>query len=111
MIGGMSEARLEFHMDNWRRYMRHDVVADGAPGRASGCIGGGYSQSFDDMVDASDKRCALIVDALVSSLKPAEQAAVFHHYLYAVFRYRDIEGTLHRARRKIAEWLVARGVY
>ena len=112
MIAGMSEARLEWHFDNWRRWMRHDAVANGAPGKAAGCVGGGYSQTFDDMVDAADIRCAMIVDALVSSLTPSERAAVNHHYLYAVWRLREpVQQVLDRAKRKVAEWLVARGVY
>lgn len=113
MIGGMSEYRLEFHFDNWRRWMRKDDVTDGAPGKAAGCVGGGYSQSFDDMVDAADVRCACIMDALVSSLSPMERAAVYHAYLYAVWRARQavLEQSLLRARIKIAEWLVIRGVY
>lgn len=114
LIGGMSEGRLEFHMDNWRRWMRCDDVTTGAPNKAAGCVGGGYSQSFDDMADASDVRCAMIVDALVSSLTHIERAAVNHKYLYAVFRFHhqaSFESTLQRARTKLAEWLVARGVY
>ena len=113
-IGGMPEARLEWHFDNWRRYMRKEDVTDGYPGKAAGCVGGGYSQSFDDMVDAADIRCAMIVDALVNSLTPIERAAVYHKYLYAVFRYGragNLEQSLRRARLKVAEWLAVRGVY
>ena len=112
-IGGMSEGRLEWHFDNWRRWMRHDVIVDGAPGRAAGCVGGGYSQTFDDMVDAADIRCAKIVDSLVNSLSPTERAAIYHKYLYAVFRATrgSLEQSLARARLKVAEWLVIRGVY
>ena len=118
-IGGMSEGRLEFHFDNWRRWMRHDAATDGYPGKAAGCVGGGYSQSFDDMVDAADIRCAMIVDALVNSLTPLERAAIYHRYLYAVFRHGRDEAERQtflrlataRARLKVAEWLVIRGVY
>jgi hypothetical protein len=114
LIGGMPVGRLEFHFDNWRRWMRKDNVTDGAPGRAAGCIGGGYSQTFDDMVDAADVRCAMIVDSLVNSLSHVERAAVYHEYLYAVFRSGrgiSLEQTLARARLRVAEWLVIRGVY
>lgn len=112
-IGGMSENRLEWHFDNWRRWMRKDDVTDGAPGKAAGCVGGGYSQSFDDMVDAADVRCARILDALVNSLSPIERSAVYHEYLYAVWRAREdvLEQSLFRARVRVAEWLVCRGVY
>lgn len=113
LIGGMTINRLEFHFDNWRRWMRKDDVTEGAPRSAAGCVGGGYSQSFDDMADASDIRCARIVDALVSSLTPLERAAIYHEYLYAVFRHgRDqLDEALNRARSRIAAWLVIRGVY
>lgn len=112
-IGGMAEGRLEWHFDNWRRYMRKDDVTDGYPGKAAGCVGGGYSQTFDDMADASDVRVARILDALVSSLTPIERAAIYHEYLYAVFRptRESLEEILIRARFRIATWLVARGVY
>lgn len=113
MIGGMPVARLEWHFDNWRRWMRKDDVTDGAPGKACGCVGGGYSQTFDDMVDAADVRCAGIMDALVNSLTPAERAAIYHEYLYAVFRLTrgNFAQTLETARLRLAVWLVARGVY
>lgn len=113
MIGGMSEARLEWHFDNWRRYMRRDSVTDGYPGKAAGCVGGGYSQSFDDMADASDVRCARVLDALVGSLTLLERAAIYHQYLYAVFRHGGdaLPQALASARLKIAGWLVIRGVY
>lgn len=113
MIAGMSEGRLEFHLDNWRRWMRKDSVTDGYSRTAAGCIGGGYSQSFDDMVDAEDIRCARILDALVNSLEPIERAAIYHRYLYAVFRHgRDqMDAALQRGRMRIAGWLVTRGVY
>lgn len=113
MIGGMSEARLEWHFDNWRRWMRKDTVTDGAPHTAAGCVGGGYSQSFDDMADASDVRCARVLDALVNSLNLLERAAIYHEYLYAVFRHNrgQLALALSSARLKIAGWLVTRGVY
>lgn len=111
LIGGMTVCRLEFHFDNWRRWMRKDEVTEGAPRQAAGCVGGGYSQSFDDMVDAADVRCARIVDALVNSLSPVERAAIYHEYLYAVWRLTGLKETLERARTKVAVWLVSRGVY
>lgn len=113
LIAGMSEARLEWHFDNWKRWMKKDDVTDGYPGKAAGCVGGGYSQSFDDMVDDADVRCARIVDALVSSLTPLERAAICHQYLYAVFRHGrgELAQALERARLRIAAWLVIRGVY
>lgn len=112
-IGGMPVHRLEFHFDNWRRYMKKDDVTEGYPGKAAGCVGGGYSQTFDDMADASEVRVARVVDALVNSLTPVERAAIYHKYLYAVFRHArgELDEALKRARYRIAVWLVVRGVY
>lgn len=113
MIGGMAEGRLEWHFDNWRRFMRRGDVTDGYPRKGAGCVGGGYSQTFDDMADAADIRVAGIMDALVKSLPPMENAAIHHEYLYAVFRFsRDnFKTTLAAARLRLARWLVSRGVY
>ena len=113
MIGGMSEARLEWHFDNWRRWMRCGSVTDGYPSKGAGCVGGGYSRTLDDMMDTSDIRVAGIVDALVCSLAPAESAAIHHEYLYAVFRFPrgDFAQTLECGRLKVAKWLVSRGIY
>lgn len=112
-LGGMPVWRLEWHFDNWRRWMRKDDVTEGAPRVAAGCVGGGYSQTFDEMVDAADVRCAKILDSLVNSLSHVERAAIYHKYLYAVFRLErcSMEQSLSRGRLKVAEWLVARGVY
>jgi len=111
-IGGMPEARLEWHFDNWRRWMRKDDVGEGYPRSAAGCVGGGYSQTFDDMVDAADVRCARIFDSLVNSLSPVERAAVYHVHLYAVFRFpRGLDEAIASGRLKVAGWLVQRGVY
>ena len=44
-IAGMPELRLEWHMDNWRRYMRSGVGVDGLPGRSAVCQGGGMNWS------------------------------------------------------------------
>lgn len=113
LIGGMAEARLEWHMANWARWMRHDQLADAWPHRAIGCIGGGYSTSLEDMEDEADLRCARAVDALVTGLCLAERIAVQHTYLHAVFRLprHSLPVLLERARTTIASGLVRRGIY
>ena len=112
-IGGMLETRLEFHFENWKRWMKKDDVTDGAPGKACGCVGGGYSQSFDDMVDSADVRCAQIMDSIVNSLSAPQRSAVYREYLYAVFRYErlDFQETLTNAKIRSAELLIIRGIY
>ena len=95
--------------------MRKGIVTEGAPRKAAGCVGGGYSQSFDDMADSADIRCAQIVDALVDSLSPAERAAINNAYLDAVWRHGRgadyMKQCLAAGRLKVARGLVARGVY
>ena len=112
-IGGMPEFRLEFHLDNWRRYMRSDVPVDGYPGRSAGCLGGGLSATFDELVDAADARCARAVDALMQGLGNSERAAINHVYLYAVFRFprSNLRELLESGRLKVAKGLVSRGFY
>lgn len=112
-IAGMPEARLEFHLDNWRRYMRSGVGVDGLPGRSVVCQGGGISATFDELVDAADMRCAQAVDALMLGLADAERAAINHVYLYAVFRFprNNLDDLLLSGRFKVAKGLVSRGFY
>lgn len=113
IIGGMPEFRLEFHLDNWRRYMRSGVVVDGMPGRSAVCQGGGISATFDELVDATDMRCAQAVDALMLGLSHTERAAINHVYLYAVFRFPrgNLSELLESGRLKVAKGLVSRGFY
>lgn len=113
LIGGMAEARLEWHMDNWRRLMRSDVIVDGYPGRSTRLSSGGGSSTFDELVDAADKRCAEAVDALMESLSMGERIAINHTYLHAVYRLerQSLPELLQAARVKIARGLKARGIY
>lgn len=112
-IAGMPETRLEFHFDNWRRWMKNDVIGDGYPTYAAGFVHGGNSMTFDEMMDSSDIRCARAVDALMRGLTPAERCAINHNYLRAVFRFpRDnLPELLRSARFRIACGLVARAIY
>ena|SRR3990167_3825801 len=112
-IGGMPFHRLEFHLDNWRRWMRSDVPVDGYPSRSLVCSSSGHSVTFDALVDAADIRCAMAVDALMRGLSPAEGAAINHVYLYAVFRFPrgNLADLLLTAKLKLARGLVSRGFY
>lgn len=109
----MPESHLEHYLDNWRKWMRRDEVTTGYPRKAAGCVGGGYSQTFDDMVDAMDIRCAEVTDALISHLPHSERAALHHEYLYAVFRFPrgNFDEALNHGKLKLSTWLQARGFY
>jgi len=112
-IAGMPEARLEWHLDNWRDWMRAGVVTDGFPEHSAVCQGGGTSATFEELVEAVDTRCAEAVDALISGLTPSELAAISHIYLHAVFRFprNNLDDLLLSGRFKIAGGLVMRGFY
>lgn len=59
---------------------------DRLPRRSTG-IGNSHSTSFDDMIEASDVRCAMITDAIISDLPPAQACAVMRKYLDSVYRF------------------------
>jgi hypothetical protein len=80
--------RLAWHLENWRDYMRTGGTRElKAPSGAAGCVGGGYSNTFEDMVLHADRQAAGIMDAMIQSLTLVQQAAIHHRYLRAVFRF------------------------
>lgn len=105
------DQRLDFHLDNWKRWMKSDVITDGLPNRGAGCIGGGYSRDVDDMLSTLDIRCAMATDALIRDLTAPQQAAIHHAYLRAAYRFRDFGKTLEGARRALKSALELRGIY
>lgn len=104
--------RVEWHLDNWRRWMRSGQEVDGY-GESTGVSGGGASQHFDDMVEASDRRCAEIVNTVIEDLPGTQQASIHHAYLAAVYRFgrHDYPAMLSAAKLKISAQLKARGVW
>lgn len=106
--------RLDALLDLWTRFMRsgEDVRELWYPDSACGCVGGGYSQTFDDMVEAVDARLAESVNAAIDSLPVVEQCAISHKHLWAVYRFREpVVVVYQRARDALAIVLPARGVY
>jgi hypothetical protein len=45
--------------------------------RSSGCSDGGTSKGFDEMVEAEDRRCAKVVDAILDNLPPVQRIAIY----------------------------------
>ena len=93
--------------------MHGGFIADGFPDTAAGCVGGGYSASFEDMCESADAAAAEAVGALVESLSPIRCAAIHHCYLSAVYRFPrgGFDEALFEARCSIGRGLVARGFY
>jgi hypothetical protein len=110
----LDEGRLDELLGLWERWMRSNQPLRDLwyPDGACGCVGGGYSQTFEDMLEAADARSAEAVNGAVESLSPIEQMAVNHVHLRAVYRLREpIHRVYSRARFTLRVALPARGVY
>ena len=106
--------RTEWHLLNWRDWMRSGEHVRGYPHGAAGCVGGGYTSDFDDMVASADRRCAAIMDALIGDLTPGQQCAIHHVYLMAVWRFRDaetLEAVLEGAKAELRKGMDRRGLH
>lgn len=107
--------RVEFHLDNWRRWMRSGQEVDGFAGRSSGLSDGGTSKSFDEMAEAEDRRCAKVVDAILDNLPPADRIAIYMErgIMGRVFTF--VRKTYHQAltdgKAALGRELARRGVW
>lgn len=110
-----TEDRVEWHIENWRRWMRSGKEVDGFEHRACGMSDGGTSKGFDEMVEAEDRRCAKIVDAILDNLPPPQRIAIYMHtgIMGRVFQFTRI--TYHQAltqgRGALGRELARRGVW
>lgn len=110
----LDDRRLDELLNLWERLMRSNQPLRDLwyPDGACGCVGGGYSQTFDDMLEVADARCAEAVNGAIESLSPIEQMAVNHIHLRAVYRLREpVHLVYQRARFTLRVALPARGVY
>lgn len=108
-------ARVDWHLDNWRRWMRSGQEVDGHARSSSGVSDGGTSKGFDEMVEAEDRRCAKIVDAILDNLPPVERIAIYieRGIMGRVFEFKRM--TFHQAlvagKNALARELARRGVW
>lgn len=110
----IDDGRLDELLYLWERWMRSNQAYRELwyPDGAAGCVGGGYSQTFEDMLEQVDARVVEAVNGAVESLSPIEQCAVLHVHLHAVFRFREpMEDVYQRARGLLKAALPMRGVY
>jgi hypothetical protein len=110
----LEDGRLDELLELWTRWMRSSQPYRELwyPDTACGCVGGGYSLTFEDMVEAADLRCAEAVNGAIESLNPIEQCAVYNVHLYAVYRFREpCEVVYGRARDALLVGLPGRGIY
>lgn len=110
-----TEDRIEFHLENWRRWMRSGQEVYGFDHRACGMSDGGTSKGFDEMVEAEDRRCAKVVDAILDNLPPVERIAIYMYkgIMGRVFEFKRI--TYHQAliqgKAALGRELTRRGVW
>lgn len=112
----LDDSRLDELLHLWERWMSpgaKNVMELGFPNTAAGCVGGGYSTSFDDMVDEADSRSAEAVNAAIDSLEPIQAMAVYHKHLYAVFKFNraDLDTIYNIARDILRVVLPTKGIY
>lgn len=94
--------RLEQYLEFWRRLAGGGTLEKWYPGRSVGLVGGGASESFDDLCDRAEGRIAEVMDVLIygdatsEGLPEPQKRALMHKYQYAVFNYRD-HGAFSRA--------------
>lgn len=110
----LDERRLDELLSMWARWMSSSQPYRDLwfPDNATGCVGGGYSQTFEDMLEAADMRMVEAVNGAIESLVPVQQCAICHVHLHAVFRFRgEIEPIYLGARQVLRVVLPSRGVY
>lgn len=107
--------RVEWHLENWRRWMHSGRAVEGHATQALGLSNGGASESFDDMAEASDRRCAKAVNAVLDDLPHTQRIAVYMEQgiMGRVFRFArtTYHHELAAAKLAIGKGLAARGVW
>jgi hypothetical protein len=107
--------RVEWHLDNWRRWMRSGQEVDGHARQSSGLSDGGTSKGFDEMAEAEDRRCAKVVDAILDYLPPHQRIAVYieRRIMLRVTRFEqaNYDQNLKLAKAALGRELARRGVW
>ena len=107
--------RVEWHLDNWRRWMRSGQEVEGYARAAMGCSDGGTSKGFDEMVESEDRRCAKIVDAILTNLPAPHRMAIYmeRRIMAKVFRFERMtyDQALKAGKDALGRELSRRGVW
>jgi len=79
----MEIQRLQVLLDDWAKWMHHWDPGLGYPKKSIGMSTGGSSSedTFDHIVEESEKDAIRAVDALIHSLHNEERKAIYHRYL------------------------------
>lgn len=79
--------RLDWHLDNWARYMRMTGFNKLDPPNRSPIIGISHGADFDQIYEEVTQQTAEAVNACVESLGRAEQGALRAEYLDEEWNY------------------------
>lgn len=105
---------VERALDQWRQHMRAWSAEDrlGYPTRSPAFVTGsrGGGDAFEQLCDEADSLAGHAMEAIVDGLEPIERAALCHVYLHTVYRFRDLDAVLARAKAKIRRKLPSRGL-
>ena len=107
--------RIDWHLDNWRRWMRSGKEVDGFASRSSGMSDGGTSKGFDEMAESEDRRCAKIVDAILDNLPAPQRIAIYveRGIMGRAFRFERVsyDQALELGKAALGRELARRGVW
>lgn len=86
----MIHSRADWHLDNWRKWMRGYSYSSGYPTRSSMFNSGGISgdDAFDNLCQDADTQAARIIDSIIDGLEQRQQCAIHNIYLASVWRFR-----------------------
>ena len=106
----MDDPRLDWHLDNWARFMRVGGLDDLDTKMPSFWSSG--ASDFDTMADNAEAQQAEAFDALVVCLPIDERIAVHHVHLGAVWRMhrQRIEDVYERARLSLSDGMRRKGM-
>lgn len=103
---------IDYHLDNWARWLCRGGGTRGYPARAVGCTSWGDAWDDEDRHARIADQHAAITDAVIADLPHAERLAILHRYAIAVVRWRPgvYAEALARGREKVRRGLTRRGV-
>ena len=101
-------SRILYLLDSWARWMRLDNHRLGYPSKSIMISTGGASSenAFEEMVDESDKRNVIILDAIITGLPTEQKEAIYFKHLGAKepfaseFKYQEAMDSLNKLASK-----------
>ena len=75
--------RLMVLLEDWSLWMKHDSHKLGYPSKSLGVVGGNDSshEAFEFMVNESDKKNIITMNAIINSLPREQQEAIYARWL------------------------------